>query len=794
MSTPSRIVVHSLGHPRIGARRELKKAVEAYWSGRIPLAELEATGRALRAEHWRAQKEAGFDLVPVGDFSFYDAMLDLSCLVGNVPPRFGKAEGNVSSDTFFLMARGSRGQKTEKNEAKETCGCGHDHGEVPAKTHACEMTKWFDTNYHYIVPEFHSGTTFRLASEKLFSEFEEAKALGLAAKPVLIGPVTYLSLGKVQDTAQPDFDRFSLLDGLVSVYEEILRRLGKLGATWIQIDEPVVALDLTPAQRAALKTAHARLAAVAKENGLKLLVASYFGTLRDNLADFLSLPADAFHYDAVRGEGEIDALLASFQTNARGKILSLGIVDGRNIWKNNFDASLLLLRKAWAVVGAGNLWLAPSCSLLHSPVTLKNEPKLDPELKNWLAFAGEKLDELAALRSFLVGNGDPAVLEANRAAHAARRSSPRIHNAVVARRLAAVGADDAKRHSAFPARQKLQRAKLALPAFPTTTIGSFPQTAEVRAARAQWKKGTLSEADYERFLEKEIGECVAFQDEIGIDMPVHGEFERNDMVEYFGEQLEGFAFTANGWVQSYGSRCVKPPILFGDVSRPRPMTVRWSAYAQTLTRRPMKGMLTGPVTILQWSFVRNDQPRSTTTRQIALAIRDEVVDLERVGLAAIQIDEPAIREGLPLRRTDWPAYLAWAVEAFRLSASGVRDETQIHTHMCYAEFNDIIGAVADLDADVITIETSRSNMELLGAFANFNYPNEIGPGVYDIHSPHVPEVGEMERLMEKAKAVLPPENLWVNPDCGLKTRAWAEVKAALRNLVETAKRLREAAK
>ncbi len=780
MSPFHRLPVHSLGHPRIGARRELKKAVEAYWSGKIPLPELEAAGRALRAAHWQTQRDAGLDLVPVGDFSFYDAMLDLSCLVGNVPPRFGKVEGNVGLDTVFVMARGARGENAT------LCGCGHD----PAPAHACEMTKWFDTNYHYIVPEFHSGTRFRLASEKLFAEFDEAKALGLPGKPVLVGPVTYLSLGKVHDPARPGFDPFTLLENLVAVYEEVLRRLARQGATWIELDEPVLALDLSATQHAALRTAYTRLADVAKETGLRLLVATYFGPLRDNLDTFLSLPVDALHYDAVRGGSEVETLLARFP---KGKILSLGVVDGRNIWKNDFDASLALLRRAWAAVGEGNLWLAPSCSLLHSPVTLQNEPALDAELKNWLAFAGEKLEELAALRAFLLGQGDPAALEANRAAHAARRASPRIHNAAVARRLAGVGPGDTRRVSAFSLRQRLQREKLGLPAFPTTTIGSFPQTAEVRAARARWKKGDLPEADYEAFLEKEIRECVAFQDEIGIDMPVHGEFERNDMVEYFGEQLDGFAFTANGWVQSYGSRCVKPPILFGDVRRPRPMTVRWSAFAQTLTRRPMKGMLTGPITILQWSFVRDDQPRSESARQIALAIRDEVVDLERIGLAAIQIDEPALREGLPLRRADWAAYLSWAVEAFRLAASGVRDETQIHTHMCYAEFNDIIGAVADLDADVITIETSRSNMELLGAFADFKYPNEIGPGVYDIHSPRVPDIGEMEALMRKAKAVLPAENLWVNPDCGLKTRAWAEVKPALRNLVETARRLRATA-
>jgi 5-methyltetrahydropteroyltriglutamate--homocysteine methyltransferase len=492
----------------------------------------------------------------------------------------------------------------------------------------------------------------------------------------------------------------------------------------------------------------------------------------------------------VRAAEELDEVLARLP---EGKILSLGVVDGRNIWKNDFSKSLEWLTKAQKKLGTARVWVAPSCSLLHSPVTLANEPTLDAEIKNWLAFADEKLAEVVTLSQLLRGSAGSSVLEANLAAIRSRATSPRTHNPHVRARLAQVTDGDARRQSTFTHRQALQQKKLKLPEFPTTTIGSFPQTKEVRSMRAKWKKGELTNAEYEAYLENETRACVAWQEQIGIDMPVHGEFERNDMVEYFGEQLDGFIFTANGWVQSYGTRCVKPPVIFGDVSRPAPMTVRWSKFAQSLTQLPMKGMLTGPVTILQWSFVRDDQPRSETTRQIALAIRDEVVDLEAAGLAAIQIDEPAIREGLPLRRSDWAHYLDWAVTAFRLSASGVRDETQIHTHMCYSEFNDIIAAIADMDADVITIETSRSNMELLGAFVDFKYPNEIGPGVYDIHSPRVPTVAEMENLLRKAEAVIPRRNLWVNPDCGLKTRGWAEVKTSLENMVATAKKLRQRA-
>lgn len=778
-STTTSIRTHNLGYPRIGERRELKKATEAYWHGRISREQLERTGAELRRANWEKQRAAGIDLIPCNDFSFYDQMLDFSCLIGNVPPRFGWQGGVPGLDTLFLMARGSRG---EGHEGCAQGGTGHEGA------FACEMTKWFDTNYHYIVPEFRADTQLALAGDKVFKEFAEAKALGLNAKPVLPGPVTYLTLGKVQDAAHPGFDRWSLLDGLLGVYEPILRRLAEQGAEWVQIDEPVFALDLDETQRAALRRSWSRLSQAAP--GLKLIIASCFGGLRENLPLFFSLPAAVFHGDFVRGAEDFEAALDAVPA---GGILSCGVVEGRNIWKNDFRRSLALLERAKARLGADRVWVSPSCSLIHSPVTLRHEDKLDAELKGWLAFADEKLREVRALSELLHGAAPEGVLEANEAAIQSRKTSRRIHHEAVKARVADLKPEDARRASPFPIRQAAQRTRLKLPEFPATTIGSFPQTAEVRSMRAKWKKGELTTAEYEAYLENETRACIAFQDEIGLDMLVHGEFERNDMVEYFGEQLSGFAFTANGWVQSYGSRYVKPPIIFGDVSRPRPMTVRWARFAQSCAQRPMKGMLTGPVTILQWSFARDDQPRSETTRQIALAIRDEVNDLEAAGIAAIQIDEPAIREGLPLRRADWQAYLDWAVESFRLSAGGVRDDTQIHTHMCYSEFNDIIAAIADMDADVITIETSRSNMELLQAFVDFKYPNEIGPGVYDIHSPRVPKVEEMVNLMRKAEAVLPRRHLWVNPDCGLKTRGWPEVKPALENMVAAAKQLRATA-
>ncbi|MCH2208250.1 MAG: 5-methyltetrahydropteroyltriglutamate--homocysteine S-methyltransferase [Lentisphaerales bacterium] len=771
---------HSLGYPRIGSKRELKKATEAYWKGSLSLSELLATGKNLRETNWKKQQDAGIDLIPVNDFSFYDQVLDMSCLLGNIPPRFQWDEELTNVDTAFTIARGTQGGASFAEE--KDCQTGK------VSTFASEMTKWFDTNYHYIVPEFQTDTNFSLSSTKVFDEFEEAKALGINAKPVLIGPVTYLSLGKVQDSENADFDPFSLLDNLISVYEKVITKLAEVGAEWIQIDEPVFSTDLSDRQRKAFKEAYSRLTKA--KRSAKLLVATYFGGVRDNLYDYLQLPVDGLHFDFLRGAEDLDSVLSSFPED---KILSAGVVDGRNIWKNNFDSSLSILNKAKEVVGADRLWIAPSCSLMHSPVTLENEPKLDEELKSWLAFADQKLVEVTDLKQILGGSGNEESLKANRAVATSRKSSKRIHNETVKSRLAEVKSQDFDRASSFIERQVKQRAKLQLPEFPTTTIGSFPQTEEVRQARARWKSGALSDAEYDRFLKEETANCVKFQDEIGIDMPVHGEFERNDMVEYFGENLEGFVFTSNGWVQSYGSRYVKPPIIFGDVSRPKPMTVYWSEYAQSLTKRPMKGMLTGPVTILQWSFVRDDQPRSVTTHQIALAIRDEVADLEAAGIAAIQIDEPAFREGLPLRQSEWATYLDWAVKAFRLSASCVKDDTQIHTHMCYSEFNDIIESIAAMDADVITIETSRSNMELLDAFVGFKYPNEIGPGVYDIHSPRVPSIDEMNRLMSKAEAVLQRKNLWVNPDCGLKTRQWAEVKPSLINMVKTASGLRAVA-
>ncbi len=772
------VKTHSLGYPRIGAKRELKKVTEAYWKGDLSIADLLAIGKSLREANWNRQQAAGIDLIPVNDFSFYDQVLDMSCLLGNVPSRFQWQGAQTDVNTVFTIARGTEGGASLVEDGKD-CQTNK------VSTFASEMTKWFDTNYHFIVPEFRADTVFSLSSTKVFDEFAEAKALGINGKPVLVGPVTYLSLGKVQDSGNPDFDPLTLLDRLIPIYEEILDKLSATGAEWIQFDEPIISTDLSDRQRDALTVAYDHLSKA--KGSAKLLVTTYFGGVRDNLDDYLALPVDALHFDFVRGVEDIDTVLAAFPAN---KILSAGIVEGRNIWKNDYDTSLEVLRKLKDAVGADRLWVAPSCSLLHSPVTLQNERKLDDELKSWLAFADEKLVEVSELRQLLDEVSSVEILETNRAAVASRRSSDRIHNNAVKKRLAVVEPKDFDRASPFRDRQPKQRAKLRLPEFPTTTIGSFPQTQEVRQTRAQWKKGQLSDAAYDQFIKEEIAKCVAFQDAIGVDMPVHGEFERNDMVEYFGENLEGFAFTSTGWVQSFGTRYVKPPIIFGDVSRPNPMTVYWSDYAQSLTNRPMKGMLTGPVTILQWSFVRDDQPRSVTTHQIALAIRDEVVDLETTGIAAIQIDEPAFREGLPLRRSEWDDYLHWAVKAFHLSACGVKDDTQIHTHMCYSEFNDIIDAIAAMDADVITIETSRSNMELLDAFVDFKYPNEIGPGVYDIHSPRVPPTDEMSNLMSKAEAVLPRQNLWINPDCGLKTRQWSEVKPSLINMVETASRLR----
>jgi 5-methyltetrahydropteroyltriglutamate--homocysteine methyltransferase len=767
------IRTHNLGFPRIGAKRELKRALESTWAKRITKTQLVETAKAIRADNWRTQRAAGIDLIPSNDFSLYDQMLDTSALVGAVPERFHWQGDKVKLATYFAMARGVTGNGI----AHADCN----HGS-PAT--ALEMTKWFDTNYHYIVPELHAEQTFQLTCTKPFDEFAEALALGIRTVPVIIGPLTFLLLAK---TRGQTFDRLSLLPKLLSVYAEVLHRLQTQGAEWVQLDEPALCLDLTSEQRAAFGTTYKELREAAP--GLKILIATYFGELCDNLTTTCRLPVDALHFDAVRAPHELDRLLAELPTTVQ---LSLGVVDGRNIWRNNFERSLKLLRKAVKAIGKERLIVSPSCSLLHSPMGLKHETKLDAEFKSWLAFAEEKLSEVGLLAQLVNQTGDSAALLENRQAIASRRNSPRIHDSVVKLRAETVSPSDLQRQTIFAARQPKQQARLNLPAFPTTTIGSFPQTEEVRAARARFKKGELSATDYELFLEQKTSECVRWQEEVGLDVPVHGEFERNDMVEYFGEQLAGFAFSENGWVQSYGSRCVKPPIIFGDVSRPQPMTVRWSTFAQSLTSKPMKGMLTGPITILQWSFVRDDQPRCETAKQIALALRDEVRDLEAAGLPIIQIDEPALREGLPLRRADWPEYLNWAVDAFCLASTGVRDETQIHTHMCYCEFDDILDSIAALDADVISIETSRSNMELLGAFAQFHYPNDIGPGVWDIHSPRVPSTEEMLNLIRAAAKVIPKERLWANPDCGLKTRRWEEVKPALQNLVAAAHQARTA--
>jgi len=766
------MLTHNLGYPRIGSHRELKKACERYWTSQISLAELVEAGRAIRQSHWRLQQEAGIDLVPCNDFSFYDHVLDLSLMAGAVPARYRPLLDQADAswmDLYFAMAR----------------GCQKDGLDLIAM----EMTKWFDTNYHYLVPEFTKDQTFRLISRKILDEFQEAQALGINGKPVLIGPVSYLLLGKEKE---PGFNRLDLLDRLLPVYLQILGELQGLGAEYVQIDEPYLALDLSSESKRAYESAYAAVAQACP--GLKIILATYFEGLNGNTRLATSLPVHLLHLDLVRAPAQLDQVLSLIP---RQLGLSLGVVDGRNVWKNDFERSLALIGQAVEKLGGDRVALAPSCSLLHAPCDLmfeKDESALPGEVKRWLAFAQQKLHEVVTLKRLAqpethrqyAGRLKENILDMEN-----RRQSVLIHRPKVEHRLAAIRPADATRQSPFGVRRQKQRANLNLPLFPTTTIGSFPQTDEVRKLRLRLKKGELTPERYEAAIRTETGQAIRWQEEVGLDVLVHGEFERNDMVEYFGEQLAGFAITGNGWVQSYGSRCAKPPIIYGDVERPAPMTVKWSRYAQSLTNKPVKGMLTGPVTILQWSFVRDDQPRSRTAKQIALAIRDEVCDLEKAGIRIIQIDEPAIREGLPMRRADWGDYLQWAVEAFRLAACGVADETQIHTHMCYSEFNDIIESVAGMDADVITIETSRSQMKLLDAFASFRYPNEIGPGVYDIHSPRVPTEQEITALMHKAQAVLPASNLWINPDCGLKTRKWPETRAALVNMVAAAKALRE---
>ncbi|MEP7154753.1 MAG: 5-methyltetrahydropteroyltriglutamate--homocysteine S-methyltransferase [Betaproteobacteria bacterium] len=749
---------HTLGFPRIGERRELKFALESFWRGEADANYVTAQGRELRLRHWTLQRTAGLDMVTAGDFAFYDQMLNQCVLLGALPARFGFDANTLTLAQYSELARGNKTQ------------------------HAMEMTKWFDTNYHYLVPELAPDTRFDGGVAWLLEDVREAIATGANVKPVLVGPVTYLWLSK---SHVPGFDRLTLLPALQEAYRRILGELADLGVEWVQLDEPALCMDLPDAWRAAYPPAYREMG----ECGVKLLLATYFDDASDNAAMVATLPVHGFHIDLVRAPRQVDTWLRHLPPEA---ILSVGIIDGRNIWRTDLRRALDVLRPLHARLGE-RLWLAPSCSLLHVPVTLAHERLLDPEIRNWLAFATEKLDELRILARAL-NEGETAVameLVACDQAIAARRASHRVTNDLVQQRVAAVTGRMTHRDSPFARRIDVQRRKLDLPAFPTTTIGSFPQTPAIRQTRAAHKRGELGEMDYLQRIRAEIALAVERQESIGLDVLVHGEAERNDMVEYFGERLWGYVFTENGWVQSYGSRCVKPPVIYGDVFRPEPMTVETTRYAQSLTEKPMKGMLTGPVTMLQWSFVRDDQPRDVTGMQLALAIREEVADLEKAGIGIIQIDEPAFREGLPLKRRDWAGYLAWAVRAFKLSASVASDATQIHTHMCYSEFNDILDSIAALDADVITIETSRSNMELLGGFAEFDYPNEIGPGVYDIHSPRVANVDEMVRLLDRAVAVIAPERLWVNPDCGLKTRGWPETEAALRNMVEAARRMRE---
>lgn len=753
------ILNHTLGFPRVGLKRELKKAQESYWAGNSTQEELLNVGRELRARHWQQQQQAGVDLVPVGDFAWYDHVLTTSLLLGNVPERHQNADGSIDLDTLFRIGRGRAPTGT------------------PAA--AAEMTKWFNTNYHYMVPEFQQGQQFKLGWTQLLDEVDEALALGHKIKPVLLGPVTYLWLGKVKGE---QFDRLSLLNDILPVYQQVLGELAKRGIEWVQIDEPALVLELPPEWLDAYQPAYQAL-----QGQVKLLLTTYFDSIGHNLDIIRALPVQGLHVDVVAGQDDIAELNA---TLPQEWLLSLGVINGRNVWRADLSHWFERLQP---LVNSRPLWLGSSCSLLHSPIDLSEETRLDAEVKSWFAFALQKCAELALLTQALNAPSEAklAELAAYSAPIRARRASSRVHNPQVEQRLAAITAQDIERQQPYEARATAQRKRFNLPAWPTTTIGSFPQTTEIRGLRLDFKQGRLDGKNYRTGISEHIKQAIAEQERLGLDVLVHGEAERNDMVEYFGEHLDGFVFTQNGWVQSYGSRCVKPPVIIGDISRPEAITVEWAKYAQSLTDKPVKGMLTGPVTILCWSFPREDVSRETIAKQIALALRDEVKDLEKAGIGIIQIDEPALREGLPLRRTDWQAYLQWAVDAFKLNAAVAQNDTQIHTHMCYCEFNDIMDSIAALDADVITIETSRSDMELLESFEDFAYPNEIGPGVYDIHSPNVPSVEWIEALLRKAAQRIPAERLWVNPDCGLKTRGWPETRQALANMVLAAQRLRE---
>lgn len=767
------MITHNLGYPRIGSNRELKKSSEQYWAGIISEIELEQTAKNIRHQNWQIQKDAGIEIIPCNDFSFYDHVLDTSLTVGAIPERYhGLLEKKqlADIDLLFAMARGY-----QKDGFDIT---------------AMEMTKWFDTNYHFIVPEFTANQKFSFFCKKVLHEFKEAKREGYTAKPVLLGPVSFLLLGKEKEAG---FHRLELIQNLLPVYLKILKELDAENAHYIQFDEPCLSLNLTEVERKVFVKVYGEIKKSFPH--LHIILASYFECYGENLPMVLKLPIQTLHLDLLRCPMQLEDI---FETDIKhSKLnLSLGIVEGRNIWKNDFTKSLETITRVVKEIGTERVMIAPSCSLLHVPCDLEletNEKNLPKEIKNWMAFAKQKVEEVGILANLAGENPSAEMLQKlkkNKEAIQGKKTSPLIHKQHTKDRLKSVDEKQTQRKSDFKTRKQKQQDALHLPFFATTTIGSFPQTKEIRNCRAKWKKGELSNEEYDQFIKDEIAESIKWQEDLGLDVLVHGEFERNDMVEYFGEQLEGFAFTKNGWVQSYGSRCVKPPVIFGDVERKKPMTVCYTKFAQSLTGKPVKGMLTGPVTILQWSFVRNDQPRSETCMQIAFAIRDEVSDLEKANIKVIQIDEPAFREGLPLRKENWRAYLDWAVKAFRIASTNVDDETQIHTHMCYSEFNDIIEDIAAMDADVITIETSRSHMELLDVFAAFKYPNDIGPGVYDIHSPRVPSKEEMIALIEKAIKVIPAKQIWINPDCGLKTRNWPETKAALKAMIDAAKELR----
>ena len=749
------IQVASIGYPRIGPKRELKKALEQFWKGEIQEQDLHNVAKNLRKQNWQTQKSAGVDLISSNDFSFYDQVLDAICLLGAVPKRYKWDGQEVNLTTYFAMARGSQTADLD----------------VPA----LEMTKWFDTNYHYLVPELSAEQTFKLSSNKPFEEYEEAKQAGFDTKPIILGPLTFLLLAKGID----GFNTINLLDKILPIYKQIVEKFSQLGAEWIQIDEPILVKDLDSNVVSKIKDTLNQIKGAA--GNCKILLATYFEDLNEDVKNqVFESNVDVVHLDLVRGSKNKEYVKNS------NKKLSLGLVDGRNVWKTNLQEKINFIKDNIS----NDVIIASSCPLLHSPYDLELEQKVPVEIKRWLSFAKQKLLELNVIKGFINEGSHLEALDNNAADIHDRETSKLIHDNAVKDRIKTINKSITERKSSYVDRAKIQKNIFSLPKYPTTTIGSFPQTTDVRQARAKFKRGELDETSYEKFLEEKTIDTIRKQESIGIDVIVHGEFERNDMVEYFGEQLKGFTFTSSGFVQSYGSRCVKPPIIFGNVSRPKPMTVRWSKFAQEQTKQIVKGMLTGPITILQWSFVRDDQPRKFTAQEIGFAIRDEVEDLEKNGIRMIQIDEPALREGLPLKKKDWKDYLSWSVDCFKISAAVVKDETQIHTHMCYAEFEDIIDSIAALDADVISIETSRSRMELLTTFEKFKYPNEVGPGVYDIHSPRVPSQDEMKILIEKASKLIDPSRIWVNPDCGLKTRGWPETIDALTKMVNAAKELR----